>query len=100
MCRDANLRELFNVLERAGEKLLGYYTVKYLEACKQLYKICVMKTLHPDYKLFLEKFTFFFNILHKAGYVNETTKVDYYQYNSGLDIVGLKTYNVYPRLIS
>lgn len=79
MCRESNLRELFNVLERAGEKVLGFYTVKYLDSCKRLYKICVKKTLDPDYQQYIDNFTHYFNILHEAGYVNETTKVDYNQ---------------------
>ena len=76
LTRDDNLRKLFEVLSEAGEKVLGFYTVKYLDICKRLYKICVRKDLDPDYQLYLNEFSHYFNKLFEAGYVNETTKVN------------------------
>ena len=74
LTRESNLRDLFQVLSDAGEKVLGYYTVKYLESCKQLYKICVKKDLDPDYQKALDSFSQYFNVLFEAGYLNQTTK--------------------------
>ena len=74
LTRESNLRDLFQVLSDAGEKVLGYYTVKYLESCKQLYKVCVKKVLDPDYQKVLDSFSKYFNVLFEAGYLNQTTK--------------------------
>ena len=77
MTRDCNLKKLFNLLSQCGEKLLGYYAVKYLDACKKLYKVCVKKNLDPQYQSYIDNFTYYFNKLFDAGYVNETPKVNW-----------------------
>lgn len=73
-CREENLRELFDILSKAGEKTLGYYVVKYLDACKRLYKVCVAKSLDPEFEKYLDEYRKYFNILFEAGYLNETVK--------------------------
>lgn len=73
-CREENLRDLFEVLSENGEKTLGFYTVKYLHACKQLYKVCVKKTLDPDYQKYFDEYRKYFEILFQARYINMTPK--------------------------
>ena len=74
LTKESSLKELFNVLSEAGETKLGFYTVQYLNACKKLYKVCVMKNLDPEYQKYIDNYEHYFNILFTAGYINETTK--------------------------
>ena len=48
--------------------------MQYLNACKKLYKVCVKKNLDPEYQKYIDNYEHYFNILFKAGYINETTK--------------------------
>ena len=80
---ESSLRDLFRVLSDAGEKCLGFYTVKFLESCKTLYKVCVRKTLDENFQDALDNFTHYFNILFEAGYLNETPKAHIIMHHFG-----------------
>ena len=74
LTKESSLKELFKVFSEAGETKLGFYTVQYLNACKKLYKVCVMKNLDPEYQKYIDNYEYYFNILFTADYINMTMK--------------------------